>query len=153
MTCEARYCPECGDRLIHQSNRGPKESSSLFGQWVYDDVPHVFDFVDLDGLVWRRSTRVLYIVEEKHGNHGLSRSQQAVLPLLGRALALLIGDGAIDPRSRVLELHGEYNGEGMLERAIVQSLYPEPLPGPFPILTGAELASLFAGRRFLEGLP
>lgn len=150
--CPPHECETCGDRLIHQFARGPRESSSAFGQWVFDRVGRVLDFVDLDGVAYRRSTKVLYFLEEKHGG-SLSPSQRVVLPILERAVELLIADGAIDPRSSVIEVHGDWTVDERGRELETAYLIEHPTPlGAYPRVTGAELRALLEGRLFLEHL-
>lgn len=145
--CDRRQCPTCGDWLIHQLHRGFRESSSAFGQWVHG-IPHQFDFVDVDGLAYRRSTRVLYVIEEKHGS-GLSAAQNGLLPILERAVDLLIADGSIDQRSRVLHLDGSYSQTDNGYQLDSATVKPQRWFGPFPVMTGDEIKDLLLGKRFL----
>lgn len=100
-----RYCP-CGDRLIHQSQRGPDESSSLLGQWVHDEYPRTFDWMDIDGAAWKASLRRLVIFEHKYPGQQLRGSQRRVLPVFARLVGLGIAQGILTSGGAVL-LYGK----------------------------------------------
>ena len=51
MKCKNYRCPECGDRLIHQEKRGMNESASALGQYIHDNYPNTFWFMDVDGML------------------------------------------------------------------------------------------------------
>lgn len=88
------YC-SCGDRLIHQSSRGPHESSSLLGQHVHDCYRRTFDYLDVDGLIWKQSTRRLVVIEHKYPGQALSDAQRRVLPVMSRIVARAVQSGDI----------------------------------------------------------
>lgn len=90
--CEywGKICPACGDRMIHQTKRGPDESSSAFGQFLHDRLPRQFNVVDDDADLYlglyglnahARSTGILRKLEHKFSDQDLSRSQKEMLPL------------------------------------------------------------------------
>lgn len=92
MTFQCRipvWC-ECGDQLIHQNRRGIHESSSLLGQHIHDRYPVAFDYMDIDGAIWKMSTRRLVVIEHKYPGQMLRSSQKRVLPLFGAMVELAI---------------------------------------------------------------
>jgi len=99
--CATSNCPECGDRLIHQASRGRDESSSALGQHIHDEYPNVFDWMDIDGVIYKRSKRLLRLIEHKDPGRPLSSSQSRVLPILAMGLKSLIDDGHLHERSGV----------------------------------------------------
>lgn len=108
MTCQPRSCPDCGDRLIHQSKRGPGESSSAFGQFVHDKIGRVMYWADIDGAALRNKTKVLRIIEHKPPNGNPSESQKAILPLLAKAIQLLASTGLVHEQSGVFVVRSEH---------------------------------------------
>lgn len=107
-------CPECGDSLIHQTNRGPHESSSAFGQYIHDrgeydrgEWARMF-WMDIDGAIFKQRTGVLRIIEHKPVGGGLSSGQKEVLPLLAKALQLLAATGLVHPQSGVFVIHSDH---------------------------------------------
>lgn len=89
MTCVHRNCPDCGDRLVHQTRRGRDEASSAFAQAIHDNLPNDFFLMDADWLVYKKMTRTLRFIEHKYVNQALSPSQDAILPRLAAALGHL----------------------------------------------------------------
>lgn len=111
-----RDCPECGDQLIHQMNRGPHESSSAFGQYMHDRGEkdqrwRQMYWMDVDGAIYKKSTQVLRFVEHKPPSGVLSAGQREVLPLLAKAVQLLVGTGLIHRQSGVFVLRSEHPHE------------------------------------------
>lgn len=101
MRCHARTCPDCGDKLIHQRARTTKESSSALGQHIHDSYPKVFDWMDIDGVIYKKSMRLMRIVEHKEPGKSLSASQSRVLPILALGINAAIADGLLHERSGV----------------------------------------------------
>jgi hypothetical protein len=99
--CTQRQCPECGDRLIHQLNRGPHESSSAFGQYVHDHIDKGVYWADVDGVIYKVGTRVLRVIEHKTRSGNLSKGQEAILPLLGMGIRSLAANELVHPQSGV----------------------------------------------------
>jgi hypothetical protein len=105
MSCPHEYnCPRCKDKLIHQNNRGPRESSSGFGQYVFNEIGHVMDLVDIDLVVFKRATRLLRIIEAKPPGGELGIAQCFVMPILALAIRILAGLGELHPNSGVYML-------------------------------------------------
>lgn len=99
--CQQRQCPDCGDRLIHQLNRGPHESSSAFGQYVHDHVDKGVYWADIDGVIYKVDTRVLRIIEHKTRDGSLSKGQESILPLLGMGIRSLAANELVHPQSGI----------------------------------------------------
>ena len=79
--CGPQTCPDCGDKLIHQHQRKGNESSSGLGQHIHETYPKDFDWMDIDGVIFKSSRRLLRIVEHKEPGKSLSGSQRRVLPI------------------------------------------------------------------------
>lgn len=101
-------CPDCGDTLIHLSNRGKDESSSEFGQFVHDHISIEMFWLDVDGVSFKRKTSILRIIEHKPRRGSLSNGQREVLPLLAKALQLLAGTGLIHEQSGVFVVYSDH---------------------------------------------
>lgn len=99
--CATRNCPDCGDRLIHQKARTHSESSSALGQHIHDEFPKVFDWMDIDGVIYKRSTGLLRVIEHKDPGRRLSSSQSRVLPILALGIQSQIDSGLLHERSGV----------------------------------------------------
>lgn len=105
MSCPHQYsCPHCKDKLIHQNNRGPRESSSGLGQHVFDRIDHVMDLVDIDLVVFKRATRLLRIIEAKPPGGELGIAQRFVMPIIALAIRVLAGIGELHRDSGVYVL-------------------------------------------------
>jgi len=140
VNCHPRVCPECGDRLIHQSKRGRDESSSAHGQHIHDDRPRTFDWMDGDGIQRKRANRMLHFIEHKFGDRPLSDSQKRIMPVLARLWQLGREDGIIHQRSGVWVVHAD--------PPWVESKVAEVTPdgmGPASVLRGEQLASFETG--------
>lgn len=81
------------------------DSASELGQWVHDNLPRKFSFMDLDGVIWKAGPNVLRIVEQKHPGQGLKLSQRLILPLLAGGIDGLIEQGKISRQSGVFVVH------------------------------------------------
>lgn len=79
-----RKCAECGSPL-----ESPSVSHSELGQWIHDNFPNTFYWMDLDGVIYKRATKILRIVEWKHRGQRLKSSQNTVLPLLAKGIDFL----------------------------------------------------------------
>jgi hypothetical protein len=110
--------PECGDVLIHQTNRGPTESSSAFGQFVFDEVGRLMYWSDVDGVIYRRETAALRIVEHKRRGGSLSDGQKKILSLLAKSLQLLAATGLIHEQSGVFVVYSDppYETGGLVKQ-------------------------------------
>lgn len=109
MICpEPLPCQNCGDKLIHQANRGRTESSSALGQYVNGKFAKDFWWLDIDGVIYRKETRILRIIEHKYSGQSLTRGQREVLPLLAKSVQLLAtGIGLVDSQSGVFVVHSD----------------------------------------------
>ncbi len=103
MACEhCMTCPACGDKLIHQSNRGSTESSSEYGQHIFDSYQKNFFWMDVDGIIYKRNTGIMRIIEHKTDLGATLRpSQKTVLPMLAKAIDFLIVNNIISAGSGV----------------------------------------------------
>ena len=102
MSCEQRRCPSCNDLLIHQAARRGDESSSVFGQFIHDQFPNEFYWLDIDGVIYKRTTKILRVVEHKPASgRGLSSSQRTVLPILASMLGVSRSCRLLHPESGV----------------------------------------------------
>lgn len=90
MRCDGVLsCPRCSERVVHLRRRG-HESTTEYGQHIHDDLPNHFFWSDLDMVVYRKSSRVLRVIEHKLPGGRLSPSQEAILPLLQLGVESLI---------------------------------------------------------------
>jgi hypothetical protein len=96
-----QHCPVCGDRLIHQKNRKGNESSSAYGQYIHENYGNDFDFMDLDGVIWKRTFKILRIIEHKPLGQMVKNSQRRILPIFSRFIALGVSAGFLHPQSGV----------------------------------------------------
>lgn len=114
--CSRPYpnCSECGDVLIHQSNRGPHESSSAFGQYVHDRLGNEMYWLDVDGVIYKKKTQILRIIEHKPHLGRPSDSQKYVLPLIAKAVQLLSATGLIHKQSGVFYVFSDHPHEVVL---------------------------------------
>lgn len=103
---EPQRC-RCGDRLIHQFNRGAHESSSALGQFVHDEVGKGVWWSDIDGAVFKVDTRVLRVIEHKPSDGELSAGQERILQLLGMGIKSLIAHELVHPQSGVFVVRSE----------------------------------------------
>lgn len=101
MACGRTDCPYCGEALIHQLNRGGSESSSAYGQHIFDDYDNDFFWADVDGVIFKYATRIMRIIEHKPLGGALRPSQRTILPMLADALDKLVVEGTLDPQSGV----------------------------------------------------
>ena len=98
MCNKQHCCDDCGDRLIHQFNRGIDESSSALGQLIHDHVTKATTVVDADHqLVDGRQLEAvesqlhqlhfssdlprLRLLEHKPIGGQLSRAQRWIMPI------------------------------------------------------------------------
>lgn len=107
------------DKWINNPNR---ENSKL-GQWITDNLPVTFFWCDIDGVVYKKSTRVLRIVEWKYPGQRLSKGQSTILPLLSKGINVLITMRILHPQSGVYGLWGE----PPFDSAVIQQMGGERL--------------------------
>ena len=138
MPCKTIYiCPECGDKLIHQTKRTYQESSSAYGQHIYDDYPHTFYYCDIDGAQYKNATRVLRILEHKRPGQQIKPSEKTILGLLQKGIDTLIPAGIVHPDSGVYIVRSE----PPWETAEIQSIKT----GMIYILSGESLSKFETG--------
>jgi hypothetical protein len=111
-------CPDCGDTLIHQTNRGPHESSSAFGQFVHDRVGIEMFWLDVDGASFKKKTLILRMIEHKPRGGSLSSGQNTVLPLLAKSLQLLAATGLVHEQSGVFVVYSDHPHDSALVEQI-----------------------------------
>ena len=92
------YC-RCGDQLIHNSARGPHESSSAFGQHIHDHYPTTFYCSDIDAAILKQSTHILRVIEHKEPGREIKPSQSAILSLLAIGIDVLTNVHYLNPQS------------------------------------------------------
>jgi len=80
---------------------GPDISHSKFGQWIHDSFPKKFYFIDVDGIIYKRKTKILRILEWKKPFQKLKPSQKYILPLLAQGIEYLIRMKFISEQSGV----------------------------------------------------
>ena len=118
-------CEDCGDKLIHQWNRGQDESSSAFGQFIHDEVTQRTSIVDADiQLIDGHPVEMLEsqvhqlhfiygdiqrfrVIEHKPFGGGLSRAQKWVLPVWRKLIDLGIKDRHISTGSGLYVVEGD----------------------------------------------
>lgn len=87
MACDCpNRCTSCGDRLIHQYNRGLRESSSSLGQFIHDNYPHDFWAGDIDQYQMRRTDKTIRLLELKRPGGGLRPGQRVLMPMLAAGI-------------------------------------------------------------------
>lgn len=101
MACRRFRCPDCNDRLIHQTMRGPHESSSGYGQHIHEHPDKEFYFIDLDGVTLKVRDGLIRIVENKRSDEHLSNSQRSIMPLLADGVKSLVESGRVNNQSGV----------------------------------------------------
>ena len=138
-------CELCGDRMIHQENRGWHESSSAFGQFVHGEFPTKVWFGDIDGYVLRRKDcegpGCLRLLEVKKPGGRPSTGQDNLLPVLASAVAYAAPRAGY-PDNGVFCLEWK-QGE---HRAIVTRYLPDGATKKFTV-EGEQF------RRLVTGLP
>jgi len=123
--------------LIHQSKRQPNESSSAYGQHIKDDLPNSFYFADVDGVVFRLSTKILRVLEHKFPGRPMKESEYKILSIIANALDGIVPARTIHPDSGVFVVHAEPPWKTAMIRE-VRSMESFVLSGP-------ELASFESG--------
>ena len=87
--------------MIHQNARTGHESSSALGQHIHDTYPKVFDWMDVDGVIFKKSKKLMRIVEHKEPGKTLSESQKRILPILAIGIQVAKDRNLLHPRSGV----------------------------------------------------
>lgn len=81
--------------------RDPSRSSSELGQMVKETLPRTMFFMDVDGVVYKKATRILRVIEQKQPGQQLKPSQETIFPMFARMIAREIEDGLLDSQSGV----------------------------------------------------
>lgn len=105
-------CSVCAQLLIHKGSRSYHESSSYFGQIIYNLLPHEFTWIDIDGALYRRSIRLLRIFEHKSPGQHRKGAQQELLELLAKIVEHIKNCPDAQQKFRLHELSGAYLIEG-----------------------------------------
>lgn len=116
-------CPDCGDTLIHQTNRQEHESSSEFGQHMHDrgesdPIWRQMYWLDVDGAIFKKKTGVLRIIEHKNRGGAIRGSQEEVLPLLAKAVQLLVATKQIHVQSGVFVAYSNHPHDSAAVRQV-----------------------------------
>jgi len=104
-------CTVCAKLLIHKGSRSHYESASYIGQIVYNLLPHVFTWIDIDGALYRRSNRLLRFFEHKSPGQHRKGAQRELLELLSRLIEHIKN---CEEAQRVFGLH-EFSGVYLIE--------------------------------------
>lgn len=117
MACNKNHtCEHCGDRLIHQQNRGGTESASAFGQLVQKILTRRFAFADVDGAIERTRDRLKLVrkFEWKYPGQkfdppqkSLLRADAEMLHALGQQKFQFTDGSTLCPESGVFAIEGE----------------------------------------------
>jgi hypothetical protein len=81
------------------------ESTSAFGQYIYDTYPHSFFFMDVDGIILKNFGMVLRVLEQKDCHASLKRSQKCILPILAVGIDQLVASGKLHAQSGVFAVY------------------------------------------------
>lgn len=113
-------CDDCGDVMIHQCNRQEHESSSEFGQYIHDRGCRECGgdqyekrwtemyWLDVDGAIYKKKTKILRVIEHKNRGGSLRPSQREVLPYLAKAVQLIAATGLIHRQSGVFVVYSNH---------------------------------------------
>ena len=121
--CRRTYCPDCDQEMIHRDNRKPYESASAFGQIIYRTMPRTFTFGDIDSYYFKRSMRLLRLIEHKQPHQILKAPQWEALDILARAVDAYIPTVGLHPDSGLYVIRGELG-------PACQRASTDPLPRP-----------------------
>lgn len=106
--CGDSNCPDCGDRLIHQTDRAMNESSSAYGQHIHDTYGNQFFWADIDGVIYKMATGIMRVVEHKPRGGTLRPSQSRILPMFAAAVDVLAVEEVINADSGVFVVNGDW---------------------------------------------
>lgn len=106
--CIRHNCPDCGDEFVHQNNRRGNESSSGYGQHIYDSYPKDFYYADVDGVIYKLATGIMRIVEHKPIGADLKPSQRAILPMLAASVDVLADVQVLNADSGVFVINSDW---------------------------------------------
>jgi hypothetical protein len=85
-------------------SKGQDESASRVGQFCHDLLPRTFDCVDIDCVIYKRSTGMTRMLEEKLPGEEVSKAQMHVLPRLAQLIELAVKGKIIPEGSGVFLL-------------------------------------------------
>ncbi len=106
-TCQGHLCPGCGFPLIHQANRGPRESSSALGQHISDRLSRGgWSFTDVDGIGWRGKTIRVFEHKWEHSAE-MKTGQRGVLRQLSRWIQHAVDTSTLSAQSGVFVITSE----------------------------------------------
>lgn len=143
MNCHRYRCPECDDSLVHLVNRGAHESSSPLGQYVHDKLPNQFYWMDADGVIYKKATRIMRIIEHKFTGQSVSASQLEILPKLATMIRSAAAFERVNEHSGCYIVWTNYE----FTEAIVERLKPKLQIETYPafLIVGDNL------KRFMSG--
>lgn len=84
--CPRTYCPGCDLELIHRDHRRGYESASALGQIIHR-MKRTFTVGDLDLYNFKRTRRLLRLIEHKQTDMAAKVAQDEVLSLLDEIIA------------------------------------------------------------------
>lgn len=76
-------------------------SASELGQYIHDELPRTFDWIDIDGATQKTSKNTLRIIEQKNPGQRLKGSQRRIFSKLAKAINFLICERDISENSGV----------------------------------------------------
>lgn len=85
----------------------PNISSSDLGQYIHDTYPVEFYFADIDGAIFKKSTKIKRVFECKSPGQRLKPSQAWLLQDISKQLEEQIKSGEISPESGVFIVWGD----------------------------------------------
>lgn len=90
--------------------RNDNKFHSEFTKWTYANCGNEFYFGDIDGIAYKKATRILRVIEWKHSPEDLSDGQNFYLPILDAAIELLVKSGVLSIGSGVFIVRGNPPG-------------------------------------------
>lgn len=108
--CGRTYCQYCGEELIHRDHRKFYESSSALGQILSRAGPKYIGVSDADAIIFKRTKKILRIIEQKNPDHTMGSSQKGILSLLSNIFDLAKDNGLLHKDSGVFVLLGMIQG-------------------------------------------
>lgn len=105
------FDPVTGEELIHRDNRRLWESASALGQIIWRCGPSALTFIDIDGAIYKRSLRLLRIIEHKQPGQSLKGPQFELLHILAIAIENARMNGILHADSGVFVLRGKISAE------------------------------------------
>jgi hypothetical protein len=114
--CRRLNCPDCGDNLTHQTDRGLDESSSAYGQHIHDTYDNQFFWADIDGVIYKMATGIMRVVEHKPRGGTLRQSQTRILPMFASAVDILAAEEIVNADSGVFVINSDWPYSSALVR-------------------------------------